>query len=74
MGQIIKVRCNGPNKHVNEVDVDEALDEVPIARQTHFSTPSVPERIVRPCRGCSDGKVILTRVMIEDARQRNPSR
>ena len=67
MGRIIKVRCNGPNKHVNEVDVDDALRSVPIARELKFSSSSVPERIVLRCSGCADGKVIVTRAMIEDS-------
>ena len=25
MAKIIKVRCNGPNKHVNQIDLDKAL-------------------------------------------------
>ena len=74
MGQIIKVRCNGTIKHVNEVDVDDAMREDPIARQTNLSAPSVPERIVLRCRECADGRVIVTRAMIEQARQQNPSR
>ena len=73
MGQILKVRCNGPNKHVNDVDLDDILREVPIAKRADFSTPSVPERVVLRCRECSDGKVIVTRVMIEDARRQSRS-
>jgi hypothetical protein len=72
MGQIIKVRCNGLNKHVNNVDLDDALSEdslTPIARKADFSSSSVPERIVLRCRECADGKVIVTRTMIEHVRQ-----
>jgi hypothetical protein len=68
MGQIIKVRCNGPNKHVNDVDVDDALRETSTLRGD-FSSSSVPERIVLRCRVCADGKVIVTRAMIEQARK-----
>ena len=70
MAEIIKVRCNGPNQHVNEVDLDEALREESIARRVDFTQPAVPDRIVLRCRECTDGKVILTRAMIEQARQR----
>ena len=73
MGQLIKVRCNGPNKHVNDVELDDALREDAIAKQTDFSSSSVPERIVLRCRECADGRVIVTRAMIEDTRKRNPS-
>ena len=69
MAEIIKIRCNGPARHVNEVDLGEALREQPIAREVAFTTPSVPERIVLHCSACTDGRVILTRAMIEEARQ-----
>jgi hypothetical protein len=72
MAEIIKVRCNGPNRHVNEVDLGEALREQPIARNVAFTPPDIPNRIVLHCRECTDGRVILTRVMIEHARQRHP--
>jgi len=72
MAEIIKIRCNGPNQHVNEVDLGEALREQPIARHVVFTPPDVPERIALHCRECTDGKVILTRAMIEQARQRRP--
>ncbi len=67
MGQVIKVRCNGANKHVNDVDLDDALREDFIARQADSSSASVPERVVLRCRECADGRVILTRAMIEGA-------
>jgi hypothetical protein len=69
MGQIIKIRCNGANRHVNEVDVDDALRGDSVARRADFSSSIVPERIVLRCRECTDGRVIVTRVMIEAARQ-----
>ena len=67
MKRIIKVRCNGPNQHVNDVDLNDALREDSMARKLNLSSPSVPERIVLRCRECVDGRVILTRAMIEDA-------
>lgn len=71
MTQPIKVKCNGPNKHVNEVDLSAALLEVPITRAVDFSAADPPERIVLRCHECVDGRVIITREMIEDARRRN---
>lgn len=73
MGQVIKVRCNGANRHVNEVDVDVALREDTITRGGGVSSASGPERVVLRCRECVDGRVIVTRAMIEDARGQNPS-
>lgn len=69
MGRMIKVRCNGTNKHVNEIDLDDAMREDSIARGGDFSSPSMPERIVLRCRECVEGRVIVTRAMIEQARQ-----
>ena len=70
MAEMIKIRCNGPTQHVNDVDLGEALREQPITRNVVFTSPEVPDRIVLHCRECTDGKVILTRAMIEQARQR----
>jgi hypothetical protein len=72
MAEIIKVRCNGPKQHVNEVDLAEALREQPITRNAAFTSPDIPDRIVLHCRECTDGRVILTRAMIERTRQRHP--
>jgi hypothetical protein len=68
MPEIIKIKCNGPNKHINEVDLDDALREQPIARLTDASYSSMPDRIVLRCRECVDGRVIVTRAIIERAR------
>jgi hypothetical protein len=68
VGQIIKVRCNGLNRHINDVDLDDALREDSIARGKDLSSPALPERIVLRCRECI-GKVIVTRAMFKDARQ-----
>ena len=72
MAEIIKIRCNGPNHHINEVDLGEALSQQAIARTVDYTSRDVPDRIVLFCRECTDGKVILTRSMIEQARQQHP--
>ena len=72
MAEMIKIRCNGPKQHVNEVDLGEALREQPITRNVVVTPADIPDRIVLHCRECTDGKVILTRAMIEQARQRHP--
>ena len=67
MSRIIKVRCNGAGRHVNEVDLDEVLREdvvlrgVPVREGLRF-----PKRLVLPCRLCTEGKVIVLREMIEE--------
>lgn len=72
MGQRIKVRCNGAGRHVNEVDLDAALGTDTVLRGEPERVPleNVPERVVLRCRECADGRVIVTREMIEDARRR----
>ena len=67
MSRIIKVRCNGAGRHVNEVDLDEVLREDVVLRGVPSSeSRRVPERLVLPCRSCTEGEVIVTREMIEE--------
>jgi len=72
MQKIIKVKCNGPNKHVNEIDLVKALGETVVLRgspevqQSAVQKGSVPERLVLNCQFCTEGKVILTRDMVEE--------
>lgn len=67
MATIIKVRCTGAERHVNEIDLDNVLGTTVILRGTPIGTGQpIPERIVRRCEVCTEGKVILTREMIED--------
>jgi len=72
MRQTIKVRCNGLNKHVNDVDLADAVREDSVTRSMESLSSAVPERIVLRCHECSDGRVIVTRAMIEDASRRDP--
>lgn len=67
MGRLVKIRCNGPNKHVNEVDIDKAQKVVVVAKIIDITARSSPppERISLRCRECV-GRVIITREMIED--------
>lgn len=69
MGRMMKVRCNGQNKDVNEVDVSNALRTDSVTRETAASQSSnsqYPERIVLRCHNCTDGKVVITRAMLEN--------
>jgi len=66
MAKMLRVRCNAPNKHINEVDLDDLLREDVVARHALSSMDSVPERIVLRCHECAEGKVIITRDMILD--------
>jgi len=69
MALIMKVRCNGPEHHVNEVDLEKVLKPTSVFRAIP-SDPAekkwiIPERLVLPCQGGGEGKVVLTRAMIE---------
>ena len=67
MSNIIKVRCSGPNKHINEVDLDKTLKGSVVLRgEQPQTTPFIPERIVLPCQLCTEGKVIISSEMVEN--------
>ena len=66
MANIIKVRCNGPGKHVNEVDIDKVLDATVVLRGGAVKKGrTIPKRLVLACQVCSEGKVIVTHDMLE---------
>jgi hypothetical protein len=66
MGKIIKVRCNGPDKHVNEIDLDIVLRRTTVLRGAPAKTDtSIPDRWVHRCDSCTYN-VIVTRQMIEE--------
>jgi len=69
MPKIIVVRCNGPNRDENEVDLEKALTKIPVMRGASPHRPddkrTLPQRIVIPCRYCSAGKVIIDRAMMD---------
>jgi len=67
MATIIKVRCTGKEQHVNEIDLDIVLGSNVVIHGTPIDTGRpIPARIVRRCDVCAEGKVILTREMIEE--------
>ena len=67
MAKIIKVRCTGSGQHVNEIDLDSILGATVVLHGTPIDTGRpIPERIVRRCDVCSEGRVILTREIIEE--------
>ena len=67
MPNIIKVKCTGPNRHENEVDIEGLLGTDVVLRGTPIDTGRpIPQRIVRRCAECVEGKVIITREMIAE--------
>ena len=66
MAKKIKVRCH-PNEHVNEVDLQKVLrKDIVLKGRQAVSADAIPERIVLRCTECADGKVILTKKMVEE--------
>ena len=66
MTKIINVRCTGAEQHVNEVDLDTILGTDVILSGSPIDTGRrIPPRIVRKCEVCTEGKVVITREMIE---------
>lgn len=67
MAKIIKVKCTGAGQHVNEIDLEDVLGPNVVMHGYPIDTGRpIPQRIVRKCEVCSEGKVILTRETIED--------
>jgi len=67
MAKIIKVRCTGREQHINEIDLENVLGPNVVIYGTPIDTGRpIPERIVRKCEDCAEGRVILTREMIEE--------
>ena len=71
MARTIKVKCNGPNHHVNEFDLDKARQPTPAYRGSEPARAAdpFPERVVLPCKICTEGRVVLTREMIQDLKR-----
>jgi len=68
MAKIINVQCTGAGRHVNEVDLDVVLGTDVVLSGTPIDTGRpIPPRIVRKCEVCTEGKVIVTREMIEQS-------
>lgn len=66
MANIISVQCTGPGRHINEIDLDNVIGSTVILDGSPIATGRpVPERIVRKCDVCSEGRVIITREMVE---------
>lgn len=63
MARIIKIMCNGSGKHINEINLEKYTQPTIVVRGE--PKRALPERIVIPCQYCTEGKVIITREMME---------
>lgn len=67
MAKIIKVRCTGKGQHENEIDLDTIVGKDVVIYGNPIDTGrSVPARVVRRCDECDEGRVVVTREMIEE--------
>lgn len=68
MAKIVKIKCNGMGQHVNDVDLDRALEEAVVYRSTEARLQNLPERLApQRCQvsGCI-GRIVITRSMLEE--------
>jgi hypothetical protein len=66
MAKIIKVQCTGRGQHVNEIDLMDVLGSDVVLYGGAIDTGrQIPAQIVRRCDECDEGKVVITREMIE---------
>ncbi len=68
MTKIVKVKCNGPNHCVNEVDLEKVVHGGTVSIYKSITArPKVDllDRYVLDCQHCAAGKVVLLREDIE---------
>jgi hypothetical protein len=67
MAKLIKIKCNGAGQHVNDVDLDRALEEAVVYRGAEARLQNLPERgVTLRCRVCAEGRIVITRPMLEE--------
>jgi hypothetical protein len=68
MAKTIKVTCNGAEHHINEIELDKILQPVMVTRSAiPAKAKQIPERSVFHCKFCREGKVVVSREMVEEA-------
>jgi hypothetical protein len=66
MAKIVKIKCNGVEQHVNDVDLDRALEEAIVYRGADARLQNLPERVTLRCRVCAEGRIVITRPMLQE--------
>lgn len=66
MAKIVKIKCNGAGQHVNDVDLDRALEEAVVYRGPEARLQNLPERVTLRCRVCAEGRIVITRSMLQE--------
>lgn len=67
----LKIRCNGPEHHVNEIDVNKLLQDTVVLR--HSAPPPAPspempalrEKYIARCRECTHD-VVITKAVLQE--------
>jgi len=67
MAKTIKVTCTGADQHVNEIALTKILQPQIVTRSGKPAKPPViPPRSVFYCKFCKEGKIVVTREMVEE--------
>lgn len=66
MAKIAKIKCNGAEQHINDVDLNRALEEAVVYRGAEARLQNLPERVTLRCCVCSEGRIVITRKMLEE--------
>ena len=67
----IKIRCNGPERHVNEIDFERLIEPIFVVKghNTPHTQPDLDDvefPLYEDCRYCV-GRIIITREIAEQA-------
>jgi hypothetical protein len=67
MANTIKIKCNGAEPHVNNIDLDNALSEALIYKGLETWLQDLPERVTLRCQesGCT-GRIVITGLMLQE--------
>lgn len=66
MAKIVKINCNSAGQHVNDVDLDRALETAMVYKDAEARLQNLPERVTLRCRVCAEGRIVITRPMLEE--------
>ena len=70
MAQTIKVTCTGAGQHVNAIPLKRILQPTVVIRSAKpAKPPEIPPRSVFYCQFCKEGKIVVTREMVEEIMQ-----
>jgi hypothetical protein len=67
MATIVKIECQGAGQHINDVDLERALEEAVVYKDAESRLQNLPERVTLRCQasGCA-GRIVITRPMLQE--------